>query len=121
MALSTDTKSTSADISSNNVIASSISTLGLNESDSRTLLTSPQAYLAKQSPERAGHIRSVLVPAYQKGFRIIFIVGAALAALAFFLSCWLMPQVGLKRSDDEALKLEGKRRVRGELDVERKS
>ncbi|KAJ5179413.1 hypothetical protein N7492_002623 [Penicillium capsulatum] len=106
----------------NNVVASSVSTLDLDETESRSLLSSPQTYLSKQSATDAANIRSVLIPAYKKGFRIIFIIGAALAALAFFLAVWLMPQVGLKRDDDEALKEEGKKRVKGELpDEERKN
>lgn len=61
----------------------------------------------------------MLAPAYRKGFRIIFVIGGALAALAFFLSWWLIPQIGLKRADDEALKVEGEKRVKGRLDEER--
>lgn len=105
---------------SNNAVASSISTLDLDASESRSLLSSPQTYLSKQSAENASHIRSVLIPAYQKGFRIIFLIGASLAALAFVLACGLMPQIGLKRSDDEALKEEGKKRANGELDEEKR-
>jgi hypothetical protein len=110
----------SANTTSNNLVSSSISTLDLSESESRSLLSSPQTYLSKQSAEDANHIRSVLIPAYQKGFRIIFIIGASLAALAFFLACGLMPQLGLKRADDEALKKEGEKRVNGELDEEKR-
>jgi hypothetical protein len=42
---------------------------------------------------------------------IIFVIGASLSAAAFVLAFGLMPQVGLKRDDDEKLKEEGKRRV----------
>lgn len=106
---------------SNNVVASSVSTLNLDDSESRSLLSSPQTYLSKQSATDAAKIRSVLIPAYKKGFRIIFIIGAALAAAAFFLAVWLMPQVGLKREDDEALKEEAKKRIGGEIpDEERR-
>lgn len=77
-------------------------------------MSSPQSYLSKLSAEDAEHVRDVLTPAYQKGFRIIFIIGASLAALAFFLAIWLMPQVGLNRADDQALKEEAKQRVKGE-------
>jgi lipopolysaccharide export LptBFGC system permease protein LptF len=65
-------------------------------------------------------VRDVLTPAYKKGFRIIFIIGASLAALAFFLSAWLIPQLGLKRADDEKLKEEGKKRIEGTLDEEKR-
>ncbi|KAJ5754780.1 hypothetical protein N7533_004323 [Penicillium manginii] len=104
----------------NNVLGSSISSLQLGDTESRSLLSSPQNYLSKQSSEDAEHIRSVLIPAYQKGFRIVFIIGASLSALSFFLAWWLMPQVGLKRSDDEQLKEEAKKRVNGELDEEKR-
>ncbi|KAJ5681702.1 uncharacterized protein N7477_001642 [Penicillium maclennaniae] len=102
----------------NNILSSSISTLDLSASESRSLLSSPQTYLSQQSVENANHIRSVLIPAYQKGFRIIFIIGASLAALAFFLAFGLMPQLGLKRTDDEALKKEGEKRVNDNVDEE---
>ena len=61
-----------------------------------------------------------MTPAYQKGFRIIFIVGASLATFAFLLAVFLMPQVGLNRADDQALKEEGKKRLNGELDEEKR-
>ncbi|KAJ5977392.1 hypothetical protein N7501_000734 [Penicillium viridicatum] len=104
----------------NNIVSSSISVLNLDESQSRSLLSSPQNYLSKLSAEDAEHVRDVLTPAYQKGFRIIFIVGASLATFAFFLAVWLMPQVGLNRADDQALKEEGKKRLNGELDEEKR-
>lgn len=103
---------------SNNVIASSISALDLDQSESRSLLSSPQSYLSRLSADDAKRIRSILIPAYKKGFRIIFVIGAALAASAFFLAFWLMPQVALRRDDDEKLKEEGKQRMNGELDEE---
>jgi hypothetical protein len=112
--------SINSDLSSNNVVASSISVLDLGQSESRLLLSSPQSYLSSLSADDAKRIRSVLIPAYKKGFRIIFIIGAALAAFAFFLACWLMPQVTLKRDDDEKLKEEGKKRINGELDEEKR-
>ena len=62
-----------------------------------------------------------MIPAYQKGFRIIFIVGASLAALAFCLACVLMPQVGLKRADDDVLKEEAKKRVQAKSDEEKRA
>jgi hypothetical protein len=47
---------------------------------------------------------------------IIFVIGAALSAAAFGLAIGLMPQVGLGREDDEKLKAEGRRRVKGETE-----
>ncbi|KAJ5579995.1 uncharacterized protein N7459_005980 [Penicillium hispanicum] len=103
----------------NNILGSSIATLDLDASESRSLLASPQTFLSKQSADDAAHIRSVLIPAYQRGFRIIFLVGAALAAVACFFSWGLMPQVGLRRADDDALKEEAKKRVQRHLDEEK--
>lgn len=82
-------------------------------------MRSPDGYLAKLPKEEADNIRAMMTPAYQAGFQLIFIVGAALAAFAFVLAVFLMPQVGLQRPDDEALKAEGKKRVQGQSDEER--
>lgn len=50
--------------------------------------------------------RIAVLAAYQRGFRIVFWVGAALAGLAFFIALVMMKQVNLDREDDEALKKE---------------
>ena len=50
-----------------------------------------------------------LIVAYREGFRVIFIVGAGLAATATLIVVCLMPQVHLDRPDDEKLKEEGKK------------
>jgi hypothetical protein len=60
-------------------------------------LASPNDYLASLSEEEAKGIRAVLVPAYRRSFRIIFIVCAAMAGTAFVLAWFLMPQVSLNR------------------------
>ena len=60
----------------------------------------------------------MLIPAYRRGFRIIFIIGAALSAGAFVLAFVLMPQVSLNREDDQQLKEEAKKRVEGGRDEE---
>ncbi|KAF9888877.1 hypothetical protein FE257_008247 [Aspergillus nanangensis] len=98
----------------NNVIGSSISTLGLSAAEQRSFLSSPQNYLSELPDAEAEQARALLIPAYKKGFRIIFLIGAGLAAVAFVLAFVLMPQVGLKRSDDEKLKEEGRKRVNKE-------
>ncbi|KAB8079621.1 MFS general substrate transporter [Aspergillus leporis] len=104
----------------NNLITTSISSLGLTDSETRSFLSSPQNYLSRLPPREAEHARSLLIPAYKKGFRIIFLIGAGLAAFAFVLAFWLMPQVTLKRVDDEKLKEEGRKRVKGEKTDEEK-
>lgn len=56
----------------------------------------------------AERIRQTLTPAYRRGFRIVFLIGASLAALSFVVVLFLMPQVELDRPDDQKLKDEGK-------------
>ncbi|PGH06737.1 hypothetical protein GX51_02178 [Blastomyces parvus] len=92
-----------------NILLSSVSHLNLSRSQTSELLKSPSTFLSTLPETEAVRVRSVLVPAYQKAFRIIFLIGAGLAALAFFLALFLMPQVTLERPDDDALKEEGKR------------
>lgn len=54
-------------------------------------------------------MRNILNPAYRRGFRVIFLVGASLAAAAFVVAFFLMPQVELARPDDKMLQEEGRR------------
>lgn len=89
---------------------SSLSSLLLSETETKEITQSPSHYLAKQSPEEVERIRSVLIPAYQKGFRVIFILCSALAGLAFILAYFLMPHISLKRADDKKLKEEARSR-----------
>ncbi|KAJ5731180.1 uncharacterized protein N7483_005688 [Penicillium malachiteum] len=103
----------------NNIVSSSISVLGLSASESRSLLASPSTFLSRQSDWDAAHIRSVLIPAYQKGFRIIFLIGASLSALAFILAFCLIPHVELNRADDATLKEEAKKRAEKKSDEEK--
>ena len=85
----------------------------MSDSEQKAFLSSPQNYLSKLPDSEAEHVRAVLIPSYRRGFRIIFIIGAALSAGAFVLAFALMPQVSLSREDDEKLKEEGRRRVEG--------
>ncbi|RSL50241.1 hypothetical protein CEP53_008874 [Fusarium sp. AF-6] len=93
----------------NNILANSLSALDLDSKETKTLLGNPQTFLDTVSSSEAERIRSVLIPAYRKGFRVIFLVGASVAALAFVLAFVLMPQVELTRPDDAKLKEEGRR------------
>ncbi|KAF4451834.1 hypothetical protein F53441_5153 [Fusarium austroafricanum] len=93
----------------NNVLAGSLSSLNLDSHNSKTLLANPQTFLDTVSASEAERIRSVLIPAYRQGFRIIFLIGAGVASLAFVLAFILMPQVDLTRPDDSRLKEEGRR------------
>ncbi|KAL4877341.1 MFS drug transporter [Aspergillus karnatakaensis] len=95
----------------NNLISTSLKSLDLTTAEKKSFLSSPQSYLSKLSPAEASRARSLIIPAYKRGFMIIFVIGAALAAFAFVLAFTLMPQVGLSRADDEALKVEARKRV----------
>jgi hypothetical protein len=107
----------------NNIIRSSISGFGLSEAAIQGVLDQPETALESLSNQQ---VRAALVPAYQRGFRIVFLVCAALATLSTVLAFWLMPQIKLDREDDEKLKEEGRRagkeRSEGEeSSLERKS
>ncbi|KAF4212431.1 hypothetical protein CNMCM8980_002757 [Aspergillus fumigatiaffinis] len=95
----------------NNILSSSISSLGFTASETRSFLSSPQNYLSGLSADEAERVRALVIPAYKRGFRIIFVIGGALAAFAFCLAFALMPQVELNRADDAKLKEEAKKRV----------
>ncbi|CAM1502379.1 Fc.00g043630.m01.CDS01 [Cosmosporella sp. VM-42] len=86
----------------------SLSSLALGENDSKIILSDPQKFLSTVPDYDADQIQSILIPAYRRGFRVIFIIGASLAALAFFICLIMMPQVELSRPDDCKLKEEGR-------------
>ena len=94
---------------SNNVLSGSLSSLDIDDTERKTLLGNPQTYLGTVPEAEADKIRDVLIPAYRKGFRAIFIVGAALCAFAFVVAFFMLPQVELNRPDDGKLKEEAKR------------
>ncbi|CAG5159093.1 uncharacterized protein ALTATR162_LOCUS5409 [Alternaria atra] len=94
----------------NNAIRSSLVPYGLSRPEIQLLLDSPDMFRESVGQERTDLIRIALASAYQRGFRVVFIVGAVLNALAFIAAWFLMPQVGLNRNDDAQLKEEGKMR-----------
>lgn len=100
------------------MVRTSLSPLGLGNADIREIMRSPDNYLSSRDEVEAARIRSVLIPAYQRGFRIVFIICACLSALAFFLAVFLMPQIPLNRPDDETLKQEAKGRVQEKKEEE---
>jgi hypothetical protein len=94
----------------NTAVRSSLNPFGLSRSDMQVLLDSPNAYRHPLGEQRTEVLRVALSSAYQKGFRVVFIVGAVLNALAFVAIWFQMTQVDLDRKDDAQLKAEGKRR-----------
>ncbi|KAI5803074.1 MFS general substrate transporter [Geopyxis carbonaria] len=92
----------------NNTLRMRLIPLGYSASHIRHVLDSPVRFL--RSEEEGGEeLRKALLQGYQHGFRIVFIVGAALAAAALIVAVVLMPQVELDRKDDNDLKEEAKR------------
>ena len=94
----------------NNALRATLSPLGLSKTAIQLLINSPDIFRDEYGEDRTSDIRAELASAYVKGFRIIFIVSAVLNALALVAVWFLIPQVELSRSDDVALKEEGKRR-----------
>ncbi|KAJ0383636.1 hypothetical protein COL922a_010091 [Colletotrichum nupharicola] len=88
----------------NNILSASIAGLGLADDEARRLLANPQHALSEMSQADADQARAVLLPGYRQAFRIIFLVMAGLASVAFFVAFFLMPQVELSRPDDKDLK-----------------
>lgn len=93
----------------NNAVRNSLASYGLSRSQVQLLIDSPERFKAMSSGQEMDVLVSALGTAYRKGFRIVFIVGAVLNAVAFIAAYCLMPQVELARPDDEKLKEEGRR------------
>lgn len=92
----------------NNAVRARLVPYGLSSSDIQSLLDSPERFRESNGDQRTELLRLALSSAYQKGFRIVFIVGAVLNASAFVAAWFMMPQVELARADDEKLKEEGR-------------
>jgi len=48
---------------------------------------------------------------YLRGVRIVFLIGAGLAALSFLVAFCLMPELGSRREDDQLLKKQGENKA----------
>lgn len=92
----------------NNAVRNSLTPYGLSRSQIQLLLDSPERFSEADAGQDMDVLRLALSEAYQKGFRIVFIVGAGLNAIAFVAAWFLMPRVELSRPDDEKLKEEGR-------------
>lgn len=99
-----------ADFNSNNITRNALQPFNLDTEAIRAILDNPNRMLTEDFEDNEAElIRAALILAYQRGFRIVFIIGASLAALAFVLAWFLLPQVDLDRPDDEKLKEEARR------------
>ncbi|KAF2674407.1 MFS general substrate transporter [Microthyrium microscopicum] len=98
----------------NNQLRSVLSSYpGIDHNDIQWLINNPGAVMSGSTllPGATSpvNLKSVFLDAYKRGFRVIFIVGAALSAFGFFSALVLLPQISLDRKDDVKLKEEGKK------------
>lgn len=105
----------------NNAIRATLKPHGLPSEAIQLLINSPELFRSEYGDERTEYIRGELAAAYVKGFRLVFIVTAALNALAFVASWTLIPHIELNRADDAKLKEEGKARHEAERSGSEKS
>ena len=99
-----------ADEPRNNVLQSGLNEFNLSSSTLHDLLNKPEDVADILSGvQNSQDVRRALLAAYQRGFRIVFYVGAGLSTVAFLLAFFLMPQVDLNRADDAKLKEEGRK------------
>lgn len=92
----------------NNAVRTTLASYGLSRVETQLLLDAPSRFREINGDQRTDMVRSELSAAYRNGFRIIFILGAGLNALAFVAAWFMIPQVELARADDEKLKEEGR-------------
>ena len=86
----------------NSSLRSSLSSIGVPSAD---YVNDPTTALEKVSDQqRREMIQNVALQGYAAGFRRMFYLNAALAALGCALAVWLIPQIGLDRPDDDALR-----------------
>lgn len=98
-----------------NVVRNGLGSLAnLNQADINWLLDHPGDVMSGATTvdglQVTAELRDVFIESYRKGFRIIFLVGAGLSAVAFVVAYALLPQVELTRPDEEKLKAEGRGR-----------
>jgi hypothetical protein len=87
---------------SNNVLRRHLAALPLSPGLLSDIVNNPVAFAVTLDPATA----KVVVDGYRRGFRTVFIVCSSLAAAAFFITLFLMPQKTLRRVDDEQRKIE---------------
>lgn len=76
----------------------------LSQSALQSILNNPIA--ARQTLDAP--TLSLVIDGYRRGFRVLFIVCAALCACAFVATLVWMPHITLKRADDDVMKAEAK-------------
>lgn len=96
---------------SNNCVRASLmeAGTGLSTAEIGVMIYSPSHLISGQ--ETGSATRELFLRGYLRGFRFVFLIGAGLAVLAFCAAFFLMPELGLKRDDDQRLKREGENKT----------
>ncbi|KUJ13623.1 MFS general substrate transporter [Mollisia scopiformis] len=97
----------------NNSLRAALTQVGsLGSNDVQWLLNHPAEVLSGATilpgTQTSLDLKEEFIAAYKKGFRIVFLLGAGLAALAFIFAFALLPQLELSRPDEVKLKREGR-------------
>lgn len=94
---------------SNNTTRNALIPLGWTSSQIRSALDNPSSIFSSSSSRSSDSELHLLRQAYAHGFRNVFILLASLAAFAFSVALFMMPQVEVDRKDDEALRERARR------------
>ncbi|KAG9233285.1 major facilitator superfamily domain-containing protein [Amylocarpus encephaloides] len=92
----------------NNFFRSLMEPFNLENEDILKIMNDPEKFISELAPDSGDEVRRASILAYQQAFRVIFLVGAALAVVAVFVALVLMPQIDLAREDDDKLREEAK-------------
>lgn len=84
------------------------STLTAIDQPVQEIINNPQAYVAGLPQASREAVRLSILSSYSEGFRRVFYLNAALAGLAVLIAWFMIPQIGLDRDDDAALKEQGR-------------
>ncbi|PYI24323.1 cephamycin export protein cmcT [Aspergillus violaceofuscus CBS 115571] len=90
-----------------NLLTTTTTALALSPTDHTLFLRNPTTYLANLPAAEAAQLRAAILPVYQQGFRIIFRIGAGMAAVAVVVVWALIPQVELEVSSPKEEGCEG--------------
>ncbi|KAF9063670.1 major facilitator superfamily domain-containing protein [Rhodocollybia butyracea] len=98
----------------NNAMRSSMSALSLSSDTITSIINDPSVLRSSPVPFgiSSSQAQIILTTGYNKGFRDIFYLNTALAALAFVSSVVLIKHKELLRGDEEQLKMEAKEALR---------
>ncbi|CAK3919492.1 mfs drug transporter [Lecanosticta acicola] len=85
------------------------------------VINGPDTYLASLAAGNREEVRQAILSSYSQGFRRIFYLNAALSSLAVVVAWFMIPQIGLDRQDDAALKVQADEKSSKEGIVQRQA